>query len=155
MLRGNGFEVLGFIDAVYAHTGCIHVDLVDAAGFLSEPPIRRKRKFQKLKQQGAIDAVMTDQHGGFVGMAREHHAQRIGRPRRQILQRFAVRESHQLRGGEPCREQRCVLCLGFGESLELPGAVIDIVEIVAVFAATPVARAIAAAVATQRPIGLV
>ena len=32
-----------------------------------------------------------------------------------------------------CREQRGVLCLGFGESLELPGAVIDIAEIVAGF----------------------
>ena len=155
MLRGNGVEVLGLIDAAHVHTGFIHVDLVDAARLLSEPPIGRERQFEKFKEHGAVDAVMTDQHDGFVAMARQHHAQRIGSPRRQVLQRFAVREAHQLRGGEPCREQRGVLRLGFGKRFELPGAVIDIVEESQVFAATPVARAIAAAVAMLRPIGLV
>src|SRR5262249_35973686 len=133
VLRGNGVEVLGFIDATDAKTGFIHVDLVDAARILCEPPVGRERQFQNFEQQGPVHTVMTDQHDGFIGMAREHHAQRIDRPRRQILQRFAVREAHQLRLGEPCRGQRGVLRLGFDKSFELPGAVIDIVEILAGF----------------------
>lgn len=64
MLRGNGLKVLGFIDAAHANSGFIHVDLIDAARLLSEPPIGRERQFDQFKQQGAVHAVMTDQHAG-------------------------------------------------------------------------------------------
>src|SRR5436190_16924815 len=66
-------------------------------------------------------------------MAGQDHAQRIGRARRQILQRFAVREAHQPWRCEPGREQHAVLRFGLRKSLELPGSVIDVVEVFANF----------------------
>jgi hypothetical protein len=59
MLRGKGIEVLGFIDAAHASAGFIHVDLVNATRLLSKPPVSRERQFQKFKQQGTVDAIVT------------------------------------------------------------------------------------------------
>src|SRR5271157_1900649 len=47
MLRGNGIEVLGFIDAAHASTGLIHVDLIDAARLLSRCHDRPARRFRR------------------------------------------------------------------------------------------------------------
>src|SRR5215472_2014281 len=133
LLRGNGVEMLDRIDAAHANPGCAQIEFVDTARLLCQAPIGRERLFQELQEERAVHAVMADQHDGFVGMARQHHAQRIGCPSGPILQRFPVREPHELRRGEPGREQRRVLRFGLGEDFELPGAVIDIVEVLAGF----------------------
>src|ERR1700751_3019565 len=50
VLRGNGLDMLGFIDAAHANSGFIHVDLIDAARVLRQAPVGRERQFEKFKQ---------------------------------------------------------------------------------------------------------
>src|SRR5437588_1370570 len=88
VLRGNHFEVLRFVDAAYANAASSDIDFVDAARILRHAPVSGKRLVEKFEQQGAVHAVMADQHDSFVWMVRQHHPQRIGRTRHEILQRL-------------------------------------------------------------------
>ena len=74
---------------------------------------------------------MADKHDRVVAMTGKNKTQRIGAARRKVLQRFAVGKADQMRRGKPGGEQRRIVCLRLLESLELPGAVVDVVEIIA------------------------
>ena len=77
---------------------------------------------------------MADQHDGLVGMPRTAPGARHWRraPRRSC-NNSPFGKTDEMRRRKPCGEQRRILRFGVGEGFELPGAVIDIVEIVAGF----------------------
>src|SRR5580700_10943389 len=76
---------------------------------------------------------MADQHDGVVGMTAKDEPQRVGGARCEVLQRFAIRKADEMWRYEPRGEQRWIFAFGFFESLELPGAVVDVGEIIANF----------------------
>jgi len=63
-------------------------------------------------------------------MSIENQPKHIRRPRDHVLQRFAVRESNQMRGDEPCSEKFWIGFLDFLVAPRLPRAIIDIVEFI-------------------------
>src|SRR3984957_7670914 len=76
---------------------------------------------------------MADQHDGVVGMTAKDKPQRIGGACHEVLQRFAIRKADEMRRGEPRGEQCWILAFGLLKSLQLPGAVVDVCEVVANF----------------------
>lgn len=73
-----------------------------------------------MQQQGAVEAVVADQHDRFAVMAVEHKAQSVRRPRGKILQGFTARKAHKLRRGEPRREQCRIGGLGIVLNCQAP-----------------------------------
>src|SRR5262249_52155707 len=123
-------QVGGVVDAQDADAAASHIDLVDAARILREPPIGRERLIEKLQQESAGGAVMGDEDDSAIRVGFEDETKRVGAAREEMLERLTVRETHQVRSREPGGEQLRVGGFDLVISLELPGAVIDVVEIV-------------------------
>src|SRR6185437_12658716 len=83
-------EVTGFVDADDAERSTANVDFVDAARLLRDAPVGRQRHVKTLHQNGAVHAVMADQHNRVAGMPGQHEAQDVGGACSEVLQRFAV-----------------------------------------------------------------
>jgi hypothetical protein len=127
---GKIVEVLRFIDPDNGDMPAKHVDLVDAARRLCKAPIGGQRLIDQLNQQRPVHAGMANQHDCILNMPIENEPKRIRGPGNHILQRFAVRESNQMRGGEPCGEELRLGFLDFFVAPELPSAIINVVEFV-------------------------
>jgi hypothetical protein len=104
--------------------------LVDAARILRKPPVRRQWLIEQLKQERAVEIVMAHEHHCVLRMAVEDQPKRVCTARNNILKRLPSGKAHQMRGCEPSREELRTFLLHFLVSSELPGAIIDIVEIV-------------------------
>jgi len=123
-------EVLRFVDPCHDDTSADHVDLVNAARRLCKAPIGGQGLIDQLNQQRTVHAGMANQHDRVLNMSIENEPKCIRGPRNHVLQRFTVRESNQMRGGEPCSEKFWIGFLDFLVAPRLPRAIIDIVEFI-------------------------
>src|SRR5271166_1947609 len=74
---------------------------------------------------------MAHNHDWVVGMTRQDEPQRVCASSDNVLKRLPIGKAYQMRRREPSREELRIFLSNFIVSSELPGAVIDIVEIVA------------------------
>jgi hypothetical protein len=91
----------GLVDAQHANASVDHIDLVDAAGLLREPPERRQGLIEQLDQQRSVQVIVRDENNRLLRMASQNEPEHVGRTENQILQRFPVRKSHEVRGKKP------------------------------------------------------
>jgi hypothetical protein len=122
--------MLRLVDPRNHNTPTHHIDLVDAARRLAKTPIRGQRLIEQLDQQGTVYAGVANQHDRLVNMSIESEPKRVRGPGNEILQRFTVRETNQMRGGEPCCEKLRIGFLDFLIAPELPCAIIDIIKVI-------------------------
>lgn len=122
--------MLRFVDPHDGDTPANHIDLVDAAWRLCKAPICGQRLIDQLNQQGTIHTGMANQDDRVLNVSIENEPKRIRATGNHVLQRFAVRESNQMRGGEPCGEKFRIGLLDFLIAPQLPRAIIDVVEFI-------------------------
>jgi hypothetical protein len=70
--------MLGVVDAANANAGGQDVNFVERARVLGKPPEGRERLVEELEQQGPVDAVVSDENDGIVGMPIEGETQAVG-----------------------------------------------------------------------------
>src|SRR6476646_443179 len=128
---GRFFQMAGLVDPADVSLAVLDIDLVEAARALFEPPVGRQRQIEKLQKERAVHAVVADNHDRTARVAGQHEAQGVGHARSEILQRLAAGETHQLRRFEPGGEEGGIVGLRILEGLELPAAVVDVIEVIA------------------------
>ena len=124
----DAVEVMSFIHTPHQHTPINNIDFVDAAGLLHDAPIQRQRHIQCEEQKGPVDAVMSDDDNGFPGVPRHDEAECVRSARSQVLQRFSIGKSHQMRRCKPGVEQHRIRPLNVLVAHEFPRAIVYIVE---------------------------
>src|ERR1700682_1391831 len=77
------------------------VYLVDRTRILAESPITRQRKFERVQQDDAVDAVVSDQHDRFPRMPPDHFSQCRDTASEHILQALATRDRRPMRRPVP------------------------------------------------------
>jgi hypothetical protein len=123
-------EMSCVVDAERADAIALDFKFVYATGVLGKAPERGLRQVEQLDQKRAVHAVMSDSEDGAVVRLRENDAQNIGAACKQVLQGLAIREAYALRRDEPGAEQVGVGRLSFLVAASLPGAIIDVVELI-------------------------
>lgn len=83
-----------------------------------------------MEQQCTVDAVMADENDRVVSMSRKDEPQCVCGTRDEILKRVSIRKAHQVGRRKPCGKNFRVGLSHFFETLELPRAIVDVVECV-------------------------
>jgi len=118
------------IDPQYLNMPPDHINLINAARLLCEPPIAGQRLIDKLEQQGTVHTVMADKDDGVINMVPENEAQCVRTPSDQVLQRLPARKSNKMRCRKPSSEELRIRRFGLFVASPLPRSIVDIVEVV-------------------------
>ncbi len=87
----------GIVHAAHQQAVLVRDNLADSARILGNAPIRGQGQAQRVQQQGALAAVMTDHYHGVVAMRIDNQAQCVRDAHAQLLQRIAARKPRQMR----------------------------------------------------------